>query len=105
MPLGAASSCAVTMLIIQSQSCTTNVTEDWELILERDGELENWSCLCLGLSSSSSVGQTDGKDNCITADISQTYFTKNTHTYLTLREEYNNNWTQRRGGEKHNKHP
>ena len=27
------------------------------------------------------------------------------HTYLTLREEYNNNWTQRRGGEKHNKHP
>ena len=30
---------------------------------------------------------------------------KNTHTYLTLREEYNNNWTQRRGGGKHNKHP
>ena len=37
MPPGAAASCAVTMLIIQTLSCTTNVTPDpgdWELILE-----------------------------------------------------------------------
>ena len=34
-PACGAASCAVTMLIIQTLSCTTNVTPgDWELILE-----------------------------------------------------------------------
>ena len=57
-----AASCAVTMLIIQTLSCTTNVTPgDWELILEGWGIGKLVMFMFRVAPCSRSPGQTDEK--------------------------------------------
>ena len=57
-----AASCAVTMLIIQTLSCTTNVTPgDWELIWEGRGIGKLVMFMSRVVPCSRSPGQTDEK--------------------------------------------